>query len=613
MQENHYQSALRMGQKEQRICSIQGIEKTLAVMPESLENGELTRESLSVIEIPLELIAGTCTEGRSKAFSPSFYPVMPEGTEFSSKWNNLCKAHLNEGIRDPIKAVEYLGKFYVIEGHKRVSVLKYFGAVSIPGNVTRLYPAPSDAKEVQIYKEFLQFYQATGLYLARFSRLGGYRELLEVVGYEVPWSAEHIRDFRAFYTMFSNAFRAQGGSKEQVSEALIAYLRVFSYDSSKRKLPSILEAELQKIRPEITSHIRQRGMTLMLSAQGKRSIISGISGISAFRNNVLGVAFIYGHLPEENAWIYAHELGRRDVEAAMRGQIKTLVYCVQSEEEAVTAMEQAIEKGADVIFAPESEMVRACVQVAAKYPNIKVLNCALTTTHPLIRTYYLRLYEAKFLAGALAGALTPNDRIAYLSGSPTEGHIPSINAFARGAQMTNPRAQILLEWIQQGKTYHITEEQIFYMDDFDLLPAPNGTPRAIGLYDNTGNAPKNLAIAICRWGEFYQKMLYRILDGNWKSDGKGDAAISYWWGMDAGVVDVVYSRSLPEGIRQLAELLREAICNERIGPFSGTMRDQNGTVRYCAPQPMQPQEILKMDWLAENVVGVFPPEEQVIS
>lgn len=604
MQENHYERALRMGQKEQRIF---GMQKTLPVIPESLENGALTREPLSVIEIPLELIVGTCTEGRSKSFSPSFYPLMAQGTEFASKWNHLCKAHLNEGLRDPIKAVEYLGNFYVIEGHKRVSVLKYFGAVSIQGNVTRLHPAPSEEKEVQIYKEFLYFYQVTGLYVAKFSRLGGYQELLDAVGYELPWSAEHIRDFRAFYTMFSNAFQAQGGEKSHISEALIAYLRVFSYNASKRKLPAILEEELQKIRPEITSQIRQSGMTLLLSAHGKRSLISGLwsGGLCA--------AFVYGHSPEENAWVYAHELGRRDAESTMQGQIRTLVYCIQPEEAAaVAAMEDAIKKGADVIFAPESEMVRACVQIAAKYPNVKVLNCALTTTHPLIRTYYLRLYEAKFLAGALAGALTPNDRIAYLSGNPSKGAIPSINAFARGAQMTNPRAQISLEWIKHGKTYQITEEQIFYMDDFDLLPAPNGTPRAIGLYDNTGEQPKNLAIAICRWGEFYRKMLYRILDGNWKSDGKKDAAVSYWWGMDAGVVDVIYSRSLPEGVRQLTELLREAICNERIGPFSGTMRDQEGQIRYCAPQFMQPQEILNMDWLAENVIGTFPDEKQVI-
>ena len=66
---------------------------------------------------------------------------------FSEKTQNLhisghtlSQSHINEGIRDPIKAYEYMNKFYVEEGNKRVSVLKYFDAVSVPGYVTRILP-----------------------------------------------------------------------------------------------------------------------------------------------------------------------------------------------------------------------------------------------------------------------------------------------------------------------------------------------------------------------------------------------------------------------------------------------------------------------------------------
>ncbi|HIV61664.1 MAG TPA: BMP family ABC transporter substrate-binding protein [Candidatus Butyricicoccus avistercoris] len=607
MEQEHYKKALKLGQRELRTSMLHGKSGIMAVMPESMENGTLRRESLGLVEIPLDLIAGTCTDGRSNAFSLSFYPLMPEKTEFSSKWINLCKAHLTEGLRDPIKAVEYMGKFYVIEGHKRVSVLKYFGAVSIIGSVTRLYPADSDDINVKIYNEFLQFYNLTGMYIIQFNRLGGYSQLLEVMGFkqDAEWSAELIRDFRTFYSMFSSAFRNQGGDSSQTPEALIAYLRIYDFESSKRKVPSQIEKELEKIKPEIARRIEQSGMTLMLDSESKKSLFSGLISTK------LKVAFIYGNLPEDSTWIYAHELGRRDAEAIMNGQISTMVYGdVQTEENAVKAMEQAVENGADVIFAPEPQMVRACVQIAAKYPDVKVLNCSLNTVHNMIRTYYLRMYEAKFLAGALAGSLTPDDRIAYLCGKPTEGSVASINAFARGAEMTNPRAKIYLEWVSDNTEQGVTDEKMFYMDDFDLLPVPTGTPRAVGLYDNTGKKPKNLAIAIGRWGKFYQKLLYRILDGNWKSDAKGSSAISYWWGMDSGVVEVIYSRSLPDGVRQLAELLKEAICSGRIGPFTGTLKDQNGDIKYSDPIPMKPQDILKMDWLAENVIGILPEEEK---
>ena len=51
-----------------------------------------------------------------------------------------------EGIREPIKAYEFMNKFYVEEGNKRVSVLKFFDAVSIPGNVTRIVPPRTEEK-----------------------------------------------------------------------------------------------------------------------------------------------------------------------------------------------------------------------------------------------------------------------------------------------------------------------------------------------------------------------------------------------------------------------------------------------------------------------------------
>lgn len=595
MQQVHYQKALKIGLREQRLRSLSGLSKNLAVIPVSIEKDVATRESLSLIDIPLDLVVGTCVEGRSNTFSPGFYPVMDESSEFAVKWEHLCRIHLSEGLRDPIKAVEYMGKFYVIEGHKRVSVLKYFGAVSISGMVTRVYPMPSDSKEVQIYKEFLHFYQMTGLYLVRFNRLGGYQELLDLVGYETPWSAEHIRDFRAFFNIFASAFLARNGEKDQVSEALIAYLRVYGYSAAERVLPSVLESELQKIQPEIIRQTQHKEVQLMLSAKiKKRSLISGLW------SSVLNVAFIYGHSPEQSSLIYSHDLGRRDLESAMQGEIKTKVYTVPfTEEQFSAAIEQAISEGADVIFVPESEMMRVCVQAAAAYPDVKILCCALNTIHPLIRTYYLRLYEAKFLTGALA----PGDRVAYLYDKEKESLIAGINAFARGAQMTNPRARIVLSSTNSNKQEFLAREKFFYLDDTRPDYVQDILPGAAGLYDNTGEKPRNIAIALCRWGKFYQKILYRIMDGDWKNDADSNSAVSYWWGMDDGVIDVIYSRSLPEGVRQLAQLLREAIGEKRIGPFAGMLRGQTGEIYHNDPAPMRAQEVLKMDWLAENVVG----------
>lgn len=146
-----YHKALKQGQKDVKAALSRGESQWLRVLPEDQDALAVRRESLGIVEIPIELLDGTCNQLRRDAFSPGFYPILQEGSEFSQKWAALCASHLEEGIRDPIKAVEYLHHFYVVEGHKRVSVLKYFGAITVPGVVTRLIPKYSDDPEVVAY------------------------------------------------------------------------------------------------------------------------------------------------------------------------------------------------------------------------------------------------------------------------------------------------------------------------------------------------------------------------------------------------------------------------------------------------------------------------------
>ena len=54
--------------------------------------------------------------------------------------------------------------------------------------------------------------------------------------------------------------------------------------------------------------------------------------------------------------------------------------------------------------------------------------------HPSVRTYYGRIYEAKFLVGAIAGALADNNRVGYIANYPIYGMVAGINAFALGAR-----------------------------------------------------------------------------------------------------------------------------------------------------------------------------------
>jgi hypothetical protein len=87
------------------------------------------------------------TRARAVSFSADFMPLLNERSEFAAKWRNVCEYHLSDtGITEAPKAYEYLGKFYIIEGNKRVSVLKSYGAVFIALDVIRLLPEKKNLK-----------------------------------------------------------------------------------------------------------------------------------------------------------------------------------------------------------------------------------------------------------------------------------------------------------------------------------------------------------------------------------------------------------------------------------------------------------------------------------
>ena len=208
----NYEKACHLGKKEGG---------SPAVLDTILQERHITAPaevSLGLVSIPVERIVGTKSKGRSQSFSKNFYPVLKENTEFASKWISLCSAHLNEGIRDPIKAYEFMNQFYVEEGNKRVSVLKYFGAVSIPANVIRIIPPQNDDKETRIYYEFMDFYSLSQINDIWFSRTGSFARLQRLVG-KLPnesWSNEDRKTFHSSYALFQEVFDSLNEKKSSL-------------------------------------------------------------------------------------------------------------------------------------------------------------------------------------------------------------------------------------------------------------------------------------------------------------------------------------------------------------------------------------------------------------
>lgn len=141
--------------------------------------------------------------------------------------------------------------YYVQEGHKRVSVLRYFGAVTIPAMVTRILPQRSDALENKIYYEFVEFNQLSGINYLWFDREGCFARLQAAVGKgpEEGWTQEERQDFFSFYLRFSAAYGAKGSIS--LEDAMLLMLEVCGYSELKDCLEGELRSRWTAIREEL--------------------------------------------------------------------------------------------------------------------------------------------------------------------------------------------------------------------------------------------------------------------------------------------------------------------------------------------------------------------------
>ena len=620
MPEQFYKDALKLGQKERRHCVSQGRYPYLPVLEEIVSKEQLlTGVRLGLMQIPAEFIVGTKTVARTNTFARNFMPLAEERTEFADKWETLCKSHLREGIRDPIKVYEYVNRFYVEEGNKRVSVLKFFDAVSIPAEVIRIYPPKNGSKEVKCYEEFLDFYKCSKINYIEFSRPGSYCLLQKLLG-KAPdeiWTEDDRSKFQAAYFYFKHLYGTLGGNKLKVSasDAMLSYIKIYGYDALRSKSSAEMKEAILKIWEEFELLKEDQSIDIKADPEEekKQSLLQRM-----FKEDVKirKVAFIYDKAPADSGWIYGHELGRQHVQKVFEGSLITTAYVNVLNYTPEQIIEQAIKDGNHIIFTTSPRLLNASLAAAVEHPDRLILNCSLNKPHRYIRTYYARMYEVKFIIGAIAGIMTDNNKIGYLCDYPIYGQVAGINAFAMGVQMVNPSAKVYLEWSSTHGTYvaiaRLRKSGINIISGKDFASPESDERTSFGLFKFDENGKTNLAMPIWHWGVYYEKLIRSFMNHTmqWEYE-ESNRALNYYWGMSAGVVELICSNKLPEGIHKLAELLKDSICSGLCRPFRGPFRAQNGEVIDKDRQGLSFEQIITMEWLAENVEGSIPTYEQL--
>ncbi|MBQ7784705.1 MAG: BMP family ABC transporter substrate-binding protein [Clostridia bacterium] len=615
---DNYLLAKKEGQREIHARQSRGEDTTLPVLSEIVPKlNHLSQVPLGLMQISIDQIAGTATRGRTTAFAPNFMPLLDGNSEFAMKWSLLYDSVLINGLRDPIIAFEYYNHFYIIEGNKRVSVMRYLDAVMIEANVTRVLPEPEDSERYRAYQEFLRFFADTKINFIYFEREGCFEKLYEAFG-KAPgdtWSPDELTNLQSCYHRFAQSFSKLSEKKltMSVNDAFLVYLDVFDYDQCLSKTPNEFKKDIEKLWPEFVVAAANKPAALLNQPGEKQPTL--LQSMLHRVPNPLRCAFVYNHSPQKGAWTYNHELGRRALENTFGDRIETTAIENVDPQSASAVIDQLAKDGYHVIFTASPVLLEACIKQSIAHPETKILNCSLLASYHNVRSYYLRIYEAKFILGAIAGAMAENDMIGYIADYPIYGVPASINSFALGAQMTNPRAKIYLKWSSLPGVN--PEAELAAIDAHIIsnrdISAPLMESRAFGLYHEVDGAIYNLAMPVWNWEKVYQGVIRSILSGAWANEASEntDRALSYFMGMSTDAIDLICAKRLPPRVLRLVSLLHERIRSGAFLPFIGPICDQTGVERIPADVVLTPQEIIRMDYLAENVIGRIPHVQEL--
>ena len=178
-----YNRARARGRLEVFVNTIMHKDGWVATLDKALSSYvyEFERKPYLISYVRPQQVIGTISIDRRCCFSKSFLPLPHfEMGDFGYKWTNVLR-DVNKWLEYPIECYEFMHRYYVREGNKRVSVSRYLHFPGIKANVTRIVPLNIDREDVRCYHEFLAFEKETGVGALWFSHEGSFLQLTDLL------------------------------------------------------------------------------------------------------------------------------------------------------------------------------------------------------------------------------------------------------------------------------------------------------------------------------------------------------------------------------------------------------------------------------------------------
>ena len=301
----------------------------------------------------------------------------------------------------------------------------------------------------------------------------------------------------------------------------------------------------------------------------------------------LKVAFAYVGPVGDGGWTFAHDNGRKAVEAAFGDKVvTTFVEKVPESADAERVIRDMVGQGNKLIFGTTFGYMEPMLKIATDSPGVMLEHATGYKTASNMRTYDSRTYEGAYLAGVIAGKMSASGKLGVVGSVPIPEVVRNINSFTLGAQSVNPKATTKVVWVNEWfnppkETEAATAlinggaDVLFQNTDSSavLQTAEKMGKRAFGWdSDMTAYGPKaHLASSVINWGPYYVKAVGEALDGKWTG------ATSAWWGVKEGAIDIVsIAADVPDDTKKRIEDVKAGLKDGSFSIWKGPIMDNTG-------------------------------------
>lgn len=604
---NDYSHARRLGLRAYRADVAAGRYPYPPALDDMLEGtGSQGTRSLGVMEIPLDCVAGTRTRGRQSALASNFMPLLEQGSEFATKWSALACAYAEQGFREPVVVYEYLQRFYVQEGNKRVSVALFYGAKSIAARVERVIPMASDEDAFCLYRAFEKFWQGCAVYGIVANDPESFAGIARAFGYALGerWEDRDVLALKALLARFHAAWNKSKIAGDSLGEgdALAFYVRVLGRDRACALTMDQTEAAVLRLKPEFELNATGEVPAHLEEPPEVRGSISRAFSAPVSVREPLNVAFLFDDDPQVSSWDASHEEGRAGAQRQMTDQLQTRCwYECDSAVSYARAVDEAACWGAHVVVSLGASQLEYARRAAVEYPDV-VFYIASLTGAATVRGFGTRGYEAKYLLGMVAGAMTASHEIGYVL-DRGEGAISEMNAFALGAAAVDAHARICA-CSSADQLAAFARDRALDMACLSNFADPFNPRVGWGLVrvDAAGRFSQ-VAWPEWHWDRYYALLFRAVREDVLHGDHTEARGIepALWWGMSSGVIDVGLDEDVPTGVQGLIAMARQALKGHQLEPFAGELVSLTGMVQPQGSGRLSAADIVGMQWVNSNI------------